>query len=261
MQIALAEGSAIDMVFECTGVFLTRDKLAPYFTGAISAKKARPPVHRSHLACQSCSSGYAHTRSTPHNSTHASKHIAPYMASLELLECAGCGLLKVRQDVTWPPKLRCPAISVGSAALAHGTIVCGSCANQTRAGAAAVQLRATESRSAARHALQTCAPGKEQRRASWLKRQHVEVLQEEALLALEDSLGDDEADEEAEERKRKRWRPRSLKAPPNRPTAISRMEAMQLVQGVLPPGAAPSACISICISSASTCGCSMERPA
>ncbi len=104
-------------------------------------------------------------------------------------------------------------------------------------------------RSAARHAMQTCAPGEEQRRASWLKRQHVEVIQEEALLALEGSLpalaaADAEADEEAEERKRGRRR-LSLKAPPNRETAISRVEATQLVQGVLPPGAAPPACIVI----------------
>ncbi len=43
-----------------------------------------------------------------------------------------------------------------------------SCALQTRAGADLVRLRASESRSARLHAKQTCAPGEEQRRASWL---------------------------------------------------------------------------------------------
>jgi hypothetical protein len=81
------------------------------------------------------------------------------MAGLELLECAGCGLLKVRQDLAKSYRLCSPAISVGGAALAHKTIVCGGCSRQTRAGAGLVQLRASVSRSAARHALQTCPPG------------------------------------------------------------------------------------------------------
>ncbi len=70
---------------------------------------------------------------------------APYMASLELLECVGCGLLKVRQDRKFNLKLRSSATSVSGTELAQGTIVCGSCAPQTRAGGQAVQLRATES--------------------------------------------------------------------------------------------------------------------
>jgi hypothetical protein len=93
---------------------------------------------------------------------------------------------KFPQDRKFNLKLRSSATSVSGTELAQGTVVCGSCA--PRVGGQAVQLRKAESRSAARHAMQTCAPGEEQRRASWLKRQHVEVLQEEALLALEDSL-------------------------------------------------------------------------
>jgi hypothetical protein len=64
------------------------------------------------------------------------------MASLELLEGKGCGLQKIRQDLARSYKLCSPAISVGGAALAHGTAVCGTCANQTRAGELQpVQLR------------------------------------------------------------------------------------------------------------------------
>ncbi len=87
---------------------------------------------------------------------------------------------------------------------------------------------------------------------------------EEALLALEDSLpalagADAEADEEAEERKRKRWGRRlSLKARPNRQTG-GKPRAFQLAAegraaqlGRHPPRRRRSA---------STCGCSMERPA
>jgi hypothetical protein len=50
---------------------------------------------------------------------------------------------------------------------------------------------------------------------------HAELCEEEAIRAFIDWL------------------------PPNRETAISRVEAMQLVQGVLPPGAAPPASIVI----------------
>jgi hypothetical protein len=166
------------------------------------------------------------------------------MASLELSECAGCGLLK-------KVRLSCTAISVGGAELAHKTIVCASCsqtaAKQSRAGELQpVQLRATESRIAARHALQTCAPGTEQRKPRELKRRSELALQQEALMAFEDSLAeeaDEEADEEAEEGKRCGWR-RSLKAPANRQTLIS--------SGRHPPRRRRSASI---------CGCSMERPA
>jgi hypothetical protein len=55
------------------------------------------------------------------------------MASLELLECVGCGLLEIRQEGK-KYRLRSPAISVGGTELAQGTIVCASCAKQTRAG-------------------------------------------------------------------------------------------------------------------------------
>jgi hypothetical protein len=115
------------------------------------------------------------------------------MASLELLECAGCELKPV-------------------------------------------QLRATESRSAARHAMQTCRPGEEQRGAAHLKRRSGELKQEEAFQAFIDllpALAGADAEEADEERKR--WHRRSLKAPPDRETAISRVEAMQLVQGVRRP--------------------------
>jgi hypothetical protein len=83
------------------------------------------------------------------------------MASLVLLECVGCGLRKVRKDLAQPYKLYCRAISVGGAALARGTAVCGTCASQTRAGELhPVQLRATKSLSAVGvHARQTCPPG------------------------------------------------------------------------------------------------------
>jgi hypothetical protein len=149
------------------------------------------------------------------------------MASLELLECPGCGLLKVRQDLARSYKLCSPATSVGGTELAQGTVVCATCANQTRVGGQAVQLRATAALSAARHAKQTCAPGTEQRPASFLKRRSEQSVWEEALLAFEGSLpalagGAEEVDEE-----RKRWRPRSLKPPPNREAAISRVEAIQ----------------------------------
>jgi hypothetical protein len=150
------------------------------------------------------------------------------MASPELSECTGCGLQKIRQDQKH--RLRSPAISVSGTELAHKTLVCGSCAKQTRA---------TESRSAARHAWQTCAPGQEQRVPSKKQQRSEQTLWEEAYLAFEDALpalagGVVEVDGEREERKR--WRPPSLKAPPNRQTVISSVEAVQLVQGLLRPG-------------------------
>ncbi len=38
-QIALADGVAVDMVMECTGTFLTRAKLQPYFEAPLAATK------------------------------------------------------------------------------------------------------------------------------------------------------------------------------------------------------------------------------
>jgi hypothetical protein len=170
---------------------------------------------------------------------------APCMASLELLECAGCGLLKVRQEGK-KYRLRSPAISVGGTELAQGTIVCGSCAPQTHVGGQAVQLRATAALSAARHAMQTCAPGQEQRSSARKKQRSEQSVWEEALLAFEDSLPASASAEEAEETEERRgWRRRSLKPPPNREAAISREEAIQRVQAVLPPDAAPPASIVI----------------
>ncbi len=57
-----------------------------------------------------------------------------------------------------------------------------------------MQLRATESRSAARHARQTCPPGVLHLKPREQKRKHPELLQEEAIQAFIDlaSLGERE---------------------------------------------------------------------
>ncbi len=39
LQITLADGVAVDMVMECTGTFLTRAKLQPYFDAPLGATK------------------------------------------------------------------------------------------------------------------------------------------------------------------------------------------------------------------------------
>jgi hypothetical protein len=96
------------------------------------------------------------------------------MASLSV--CVGCAQLKVPQEGQ-KYKLRYPATSVGGTELAQGTIVCGSCANQSRAGELEpVQLKPTEARSSARHLAQRSPPGELQHKPSHHHQRRADML-------------------------------------------------------------------------------------
>jgi hypothetical protein len=150
----------------------------------------------------------------------------------------GCKQLKIKQEGQ-KYKLRSPATSVDDTQLPQGTHVCSACAIQTRAGAAGrVQLKQAGNRIAARRESETAEPGQLQLPPILLKKRQgysSELLAEEAVHASLEAWVEQGAARRGRGRRRPRFR--GITPPPDRQIAISREQAIQRVQRLLPPGA------------------------